>query len=134
VALCRELRVPSWRPLHAGLETATTDLAERSLLQLRPASSVGLASLSLLLQEVFLLIRAHFTAPALFGDICAPATTPEDDARYGKWVRVEKDLNKVRHKGRTRRRRPALLILAGAADVGSLVSLPLLPKEQTIRR
>jgi hypothetical protein len=95
---------------------------------------VGLASLSLLLQEVFLLIRAHLTAPALFGDICAPATTPEDDARYGKWVRVEKDLNKVRHKGRTRRRRPALLILAGAADVGSLVSLPLLPKEQTIRR
>ncbi|EGO20526.1 hypothetical protein SERLADRAFT_476793 [Serpula lacrymans var. lacrymans S7.9] len=32
--------------------------------------------------------------PDLVGDICAPSTTIEQDAIKGKWVRVERDLNK----------------------------------------
>lgn len=32
--------------------------------------------------------------PSLVGDLCAPATTVEQDAIKGNWVRVDRDLNK----------------------------------------
>lgn len=38
-------------------------------------------------------IRPCLVSPSIAGDICAPKTTPEEDALKGKWVRVGKDLN-----------------------------------------
>lgn len=34
-----------------------------------------------------------FFMPYLSSDVCAPATTKEKDARLGKWVEVEPNLN-----------------------------------------
>ncbi|KAG8919269.1 hypothetical protein FRC01_001369, partial [Tulasnella sp. 417] len=38
-------------------------------------------------------IRPCLVSPSIAGDICAPKSTPEEDALKGKWVRVGKDLN-----------------------------------------
>lgn len=57
-----------------------------------PQSSLFLSLTSCPVSEIA--ITRCFVAPDLVGDMCAPQTSPERDAIKGKWVRVNRDLNR----------------------------------------
>jgi len=49
--------------------------------------------LPLLLAVSEIAITRCVVSASMVGDLCAPATTVEQDAVKGKWVRVDRDLN-----------------------------------------
>ena len=47
-----------------------------------------------MIQTVSEITVSHCLAPPrMFGDLCAPPSTPEQDAIKGTWVRVPRNLN-----------------------------------------
>lgn len=62
--------------------------------------TLDVRGLSVLTIHLFLLLAVSeiaitrcMVSASMVGDMCAPATTVEQDAVKGKWVRVERDLN-----------------------------------------